>query len=275
MNGVPTLADLRKAKGLTQEEVADAVGISTISVSRHERGESAPKKARTRRAYARLYAVSLATINRIFDNVEDDGVNDDEDEHRLAPEWMSAYLAFERSAASVEAYEPFVVNGLLQTESYARALIGQAEPSDKQVDRLVRLRMSRQEAVLRADDPLDLLVVQGEGAIRLTVGGRHVMREQITHLVDVASMPNVTIRMLPFSAGPHMADKGSFIFLRPPWEESPSVVYVEQYFRGANYIEKKGEIKPFAELWAEIRAWCPSADESVEIIRELGEELYG
>lgn len=37
------LIDLRKSKGLTQEELAKIVGISQNSISRFETGESIPK----------------------------------------------------------------------------------------------------------------------------------------------------------------------------------------------------------------------------------------
>lgn len=44
-----------------------------------------------------------------------------------------------------------------------------------------------------------------EGALRRQVGGPDVMAEQISYLNDAAGNPNITLEILPFTAGAHTA----------------------------------------------------------------------
>ncbi|BBF99385.1 MULTISPECIES: helix-turn-helix domain-containing protein [Pseudonocardia] len=53
----PTLADRRRALGLTQEQVGERLGVSVEMIRRHERGAARPGE-RLRRGYTRLYRAS-------------------------------------------------------------------------------------------------------------------------------------------------------------------------------------------------------------------------
>lgn len=55
------LAELRRAKGLSQEELAGSLGVSRQAVSKWERGESSPDTDNLI-ALARLYGVSLDAL---------------------------------------------------------------------------------------------------------------------------------------------------------------------------------------------------------------------
>ena len=138
----------------------------------------------------------------------------------------------------------------------------------------MQLRMSRRLALLRQESPLRLMLVLSEGAIRLQVGNNALMQRQIAHLLDMARRENVTIRLLPFAAGSHIADKGAFTLSTPPWEEAPNVLYQETYLSGASYVEEEKDIRKFSALFGRLRSMCLSHAESLQMIRELEEELY-
>ncbi|WP_372449332.1 DUF5753 domain-containing protein [Streptomyces montanisoli] len=92
--------------------------------------------------------------------------------------------------------------GQFQTEAYARALFEAAIPplpADEFEGRIAH-RVQRHRAVDRTDAPPYRLVVH-EAALRIEVGGRKVLREQLTHLMAAADRDNVTIQAIPFSAG--------------------------------------------------------------------------
>ena len=57
----PRLAERRQARGLTQDQVADAIGITTEMVRRHEKGENRPSPD-YRRRYSALYRASQADL---------------------------------------------------------------------------------------------------------------------------------------------------------------------------------------------------------------------
>ena len=65
------LAELRRAKGYSQESLAHELGLSRQAVSKWERAESSPDTENLI-ALAKLYGVSLDELLRVDDDVEDD-----------------------------------------------------------------------------------------------------------------------------------------------------------------------------------------------------------
>ncbi|ONH34460.1 MULTISPECIES: Scr1 family TA system antitoxin-like transcriptional regulator [Protofrankia] len=68
------------------------------------------------------------------------------------------------------------------------------------------------------------------------------MRAQLEHLIALSAWPNITIQIMPFALGAHVAECGAFTILRFPGPESPAtdqtdVVYLEQ-LTGALFLDK-------------------------------------
>lgn len=128
----------------------------------------------------------------------------------LSPETMD-FIGLEADACSIEFFEIILIPGLLQTEAYARALIGTgpfAHDKDR-VERLVEIRMRRQEILTRPDPPRVWAIVD-EAALHRLVGGSEVMREQLQRLAEVSVLPWITLQILPFEAGAHWGVTGAF-----------------------------------------------------------------
>ena len=89
----------------------------------------------------------------------------------VLPTGFGIYVGLEAEAASLRVYEAQVVHGLLQTEDYARAVMStvRRRQTPDEIDRLVELRMQRQEVLLRAD-PLELWIILDEAVLRRMVG---------------------------------------------------------------------------------------------------------
>ena len=107
------------------------------------------------------------------------------------------------------------VHGLMQTEDYARAviLISHAHAPAAEVDRRVSLRMTRQRLFTQQDAP-ELWAVLDEAALRRPPAGRAVMRAQVEHLLQLTELPNVTLQIVPFEAGPHaVLHNGDYVAL--------------------------------------------------------------
>lgn len=130
----------------------------------------------------------------------------------------------------MRSYEPLVVPGLMQTEPYARAVIEATSivQTPSQVEETVSVRISRQRLLHGPGDPIHLVAVLDEAVIRRRIGGRDVMSEQLEHLVHLGALPNVEIRVAPFSAGAHAAMDGKFCLLSFPEPEVPDLLYLEQ-----------------------------------------------
>jgi hypothetical protein len=142
-----------------------------------------------------------------------------------------------------------LIPGPLQTEAYSRAVATAIEPGRPtvEVDRLVNIRQQRQ-ARLTGDRPPVLSAVIHESALRTWVGGPDVMRSQLQRLLELAALPNVTVRVLPFRAGEHAAMGSSFTILRLPDPVDSQVVYLEDLW-SADYVDRQPQVDAYTEVF--------------------------
>ncbi|WP_073489843.1 DUF5753 domain-containing protein [Streptoalloteichus hindustanus] len=187
---------------------------------------------------------------------------------------LAEYFELEAEADAVHVVEGELIPGLLQTESYARAVIGGADPhvAPEDVDRLLAIRMDRQTR-LAGEQPLRLEVVLGEGALHWQVGAPKVQREQLRHLVAVASAtPTIEIRVLPFSAGAHPALGRNFTLLSFAGHPEPEMVYVENV---AVFVltDDEAEVKRYGVSYARVRATALSPEDSVSLIARVADGI--
>ena len=191
----------------------------------------------------------------------------------VIPEWLNLYLGLEEAASQLFWYESELVPGLLQTEGYARAVIsaGHRDAEAEEVSRRVQARLGRQALLTRMTSPLTIGVLLNEAVLRRPVGGPQVMLGQLHHLADAALLPNVSIRVVPFSAGLHRGVlSGPFVILRFPLksdgqESEPPVVYVDG-FTGALYLEQPSEIHRYHDAYADIAATASDEPDSRTLI---------
>lgn len=162
----------------------------------------------------------------------------------------------------------------MQTENYYRSLLridpSLPEESDEEQDLRVEVRLKRQERLTGPDAP-KLWAILNEAALRREVGGRTVMKEQLEHLVSVSRPRNITLQVLPFSAGAHAAVDGAFHILGFPEHTDPSVVYL-QFRRGSLYLEEPADLAEYTEIYEHLRAVSLSPDRSIELIARIAEE---
>ncbi|MBA0053953.1 XRE family transcriptional regulator [Streptomyces sp. AJS327] len=221
---------LRDRLGLTTEEVGTHLNCHNSKVSRVELA----RRMCTRKDFAalmELYEVDeekRAELTELATRAM-----------QRIPPWWEAYadvisanyaefLAYEAEAVRCFEYQPLLIPGLLQTQDYARAITGPgfAALGPDQIDSLTEVRMRRQERIGdRASLALDAVVT--EAALRLQVGGRDVMRAQLRHLASIASMKDITFRVIPFSAGENGASTGAFTLFSSGQGVDPDVVFME------------------------------------------------
>jgi transcriptional regulator with XRE-family HTH domain len=193
----------------------------------------------------------------------------------VLPEPFVDYIVMESAAAEIMTYEAQFVPDLLQTADYARA-IAAAEPGyrDGRADQEAAAKASRQDLVLGGDGRLS--VVMGEAALRQQVGGPDVMAAQIRHLAALArDYPNVTLQVLPFSAGAHaVAGSGSLAILRFPDAPSLGVVYLEA-LSGGVYLESQVDVASYIRAFALLRASALTAASTATMLGEMADPLDG
>jgi hypothetical protein len=189
------------------------------------------------------------------------------------PDWFEVYVGLEAEAATIFGYDAEFVPGILQTEDYAWA-VHQAQlvsATNGEINRLVKVRMARQE-ILRSSDAPQLWLILNEAVIRRVVGNGSVMREQLERLIDASRMPNLTVQVIPFNAGAHAAMDGSFSLLGFPEPNDPQIVYIE-YHTGALYLEKQAEVTRYRLMFDHLRASALPVDASRALMARVAEEL--
>jgi len=234
------LRERREARGITRGEAARAIGASESKISRLEGGK-APFKTADVSELLTCYDVLGVERDALMEMARYANVPGWWHEYsNVLPDWFETYVGLESAAAVIHTYEPLLIPGLLQTEPYART-IERTRPlrTDREVERRVELRKTRQELILGGGGR-KLWAVVDEGALRRPVGGHQVMRQQLAHLLDVGTVPNgnVSIQVLPFAAGAEVAGEvGAFSVFRFREQELPVIAYVE-HLVSAVYMDK-------------------------------------
>ena len=187
----------------------------------------------------------------------------------VLPEAFGDYLIMESAAAEIMMYESQLVPDLLQTAGYARAVASAAAgyQTDGQRDLVVAAKVARQEAILGGGTRLSIVI--GEAALRQEVGGPEVMAAQRARLAEVVrDLPNVTLQVLPFSAGAHAAaGSASLAVLRFPDTPSLGVVYLEA-MSGGVYLEGQVDVANYIRAFALVRAAALTAADTERLLRE-------
>jgi transcriptional regulator with XRE-family HTH domain len=237
------LRRLREQHGLTVEAAGHSIRASHSKISRMELGRVG-FRARDIRDLLTLYGVLDETerhsLLSLVDQANRPGWWHNYDD--VLPNWFEAYIGLEEAATRIRCYEVQFVPGLLRTADYTRAVVklGHPEGVDEEIRRRVDLRMARQKMLYRASPP-HLWAVVDEAALRRPLGGRDVMRGQLQHLIKLIALPNVTLQVMPFSAGGHAAAGGPFSILRFSERDLPDIVYLEQ-LTSAIYLDKRDDL---------------------------------
>lgn len=181
------------------------------------------------------------------------------------PSSYRQYIGMESAAEEIHNFEMIVVPGLLQTESYARAIVtGEATgPTPEAVTQRVAARLERQKLI--KEGRLRLVAVIDEAVLHRQIGGAGVMAEQIDALLAAAKLWNVTLQVIPFREGAYASMLSSFHVLRFPGDAE--VVYIEG-LTGDLYAEGD-DIAHCAAVFSSLRSSALSPSASTTMIRKI------
>lgn len=268
------LRRLRQAKGLTMHQVADFLDCSETRISRLETGKltGASLKPGEVRRLAELLGVQsadeLEDLLRLRAETEQSAWWEPYED--VIPTGLDTYLGLQTAATRERAFETVLINGLLQTPAYARAVLTEVGVnSPGAIERLVELRTSRTKLLHRTPNPLELEVVLDESALRRPVGGRDVMREQLDAVVRAAELPNVTVLVLPRERGAHAGLSGAFALIEA--EGQPAVAYVDSP-AGNLFLQKPRDVQRMDQVYARARAKALDPVQSLQLITAITEE---
>jgi transcriptional regulator with XRE-family HTH domain len=268
-----TLHRLREEAGISRETACQAIRASESKISRLELGRTG-FKLRDVADLCTLYGVTDHLQRATLLGMAQLG-NRPEWWHPyrdVIPAWFEPYLGLERAASVIRGYEVQLVPGLLQTQGYARAVIGSGHRGSPpaEIERRVELRMRRQQILHRPRAPR-LWALIDEAALRRPVGGRVTMSAQIRQLLAACDMPNLTVQVLTFRGSGHVAE-GPFTLLRLPGHELRDVIYLE-HLAAAVYLDRLDDVSYYVHMMDLLAVEAESADATKDILNKILAEV--
>lgn len=255
------LRAMRKHAGLTRDELGARIGYSGATIGMVESCHRAPPVG-----IGKLLDTEFG-LPGTFDRIE----------KRIRgipfPVSFRPFAHIEAEARALRSYEHSMVPGLLQTEAYARAVLA-TKPNTPQaeIDALVAERLARQAILERGEPSAPLLwALIDEGALTRPVAPAAVMREQLKYLLHMSTLPNVTIQVVPFSAGGHSGLLGAFIIAE--LADSAGIVFIEDTL-GGRVCEDPESVTEVTLCFDTLRSEALPKRASRELIERLAEEEW-
>ncbi|WP_327112558.1 helix-turn-helix domain-containing protein [Nocardia sp. NBC_01730] len=280
------LREAREGRGLTIAIAAEEVQLSFNGLQRLETGRAVKPRRQDVRELCMLYEVNaeqteqaVGLASRAATARGEDGITP---LGGLFSDAFNMYVGMERSARRLTSYA-VQVPGLLQTDDYARALIGAFlyDGSAEEIEQRVRVRRSRQVVVTRKASPVDLQLLLDESALHRMVGGPKVMAEQLRHLADVSTRPNVTLRIHPWSGGYTRGIlHGSFVILDFGTDNKgrpiePPVVYLDGGMSSDLYLERPEMVQRYTEMADAIGQTAMDEKTTRDLLRRVARSYDG
>ncbi|BCJ58963.1 DUF5753 domain-containing protein [Micromonospora endophytica] len=237
--------------GETAESLAAQVGVDPKTAARWVTPGRVPRPRRR---------TQLATIlGRDIEELWPDVLK------RSEPEWLRAWVDWEREAVALCWFEHCWVPGLLQTEAYARATLADEALTSAEVNDIVASRMSRQAILRRERPPLLIAVIHEQVLHQSAYGDRELMREQCERLATCAELPSVKVLIVPRDLGMYPGLGGGFIIAELP--DGEAVAHVDSQ-GPAQIVKDAASIATLNGRWERIRSETLPRPQSLDLIRK-------
>ncbi|MET8655488.1 helix-turn-helix domain-containing protein [Streptomyces griseus] len=244
----------REAAGLTQQELADLAFMTRSHIAHIEAGRRMPSGEDAQRLDRALGTGNVLTSFR--PGAEDDGVLAD---------YFSAARHLEQQATMIREFALSFLPGILQTEAYARTVLGMAfpPPSPTECDKAVVARLKRAEIFQGARAPV-VWAILDESSLRRPIGGPKVMADQLDHIIALTEAKLVRTHVLPMSLGFHSLLEGMLTLM---WfDDQPPVAYSEGV-RAGKLHESPAVVEALQSRYALALSDSLSREESLAVVK--------
>ena len=258
------LRGYREERHLTAVAVAKATYIKPTQISRLETGQRPPQELHVQ-VLCQFYGLDSQTTEQLMQmalEAREEGWWDSYDLEEPTEE----YISLEAAASHIDNFEFTVIPGILQTRGYATEVVRpvRAAFSEERIAQTVESRLARQ-SILTGDSPVQYHAILDEGVLHRTIGGGRTMRDQLHHLIEVSERPNVTVQVLPFSAGANPGLDGAFAVLHFTGD-LPSAAYTEGQL-GQTFQYKPGEVERCLRAFRTLADLAADEETTRQIIR--------
>lgn len=250
----------REARGWTQAELSDRLGVSPGHISAVEVARKSPSVHFAKLADTAFGLVGTdATFERQWREMQ----------HGFMLEGYPEYAGFQSRAAEIRLFETGVIPGLLQTREYTRVLTDSAvqrgEITPEQASERIDFLKEQQTTLVRTSPPL-VFAVLDESCIRNSIGGPVLMDAQLARLVEFARQSNTSLQIAPFSMGERKPLRRLVYLLTMP--DRSLMSYVESQTHG--HLERDlASVLPLVRAYHQLQIEAASQAESVAMIEQL------
>lgn len=257
------LREHREAAGVTLRVLATKLGKHHSVLARYETGEKRPEPETVAAIMTALGAsdgerTRVVALARAAEDTNWVAVGDSS--HRD----MTTLIEYERTANAIVEVATTVIPGVLQTYDYAHAIIEKWSPHDADVR--TAIRVGRRDVLTKRHAP-EFQAIITENALREPLGGTAVHSEQLRHMLAMAELDNVEIRIVRNGATDwNPAHAGSFIHFQ--FAKGAPIVYIE-HFSSLTLLHTPKEVKAFQNAIASLQDEAMSPEDSLAFIAKL------
>jgi len=264
------LREHRTRAGLTVDQVAERLMSSTSKISRMETAQRAVS-ARDVRDLCDIYEVDPLERERLLTLVRESKQRGWWHNYEDLGTGIDKLIGLQDAAVEIKDYESCIVPSLLQTETYARAAIRGILPeiSDAVLEERVEARLLRQKLLLKDDAPRFWALLD-ESVLHRHIGGIDGMKAQLERVLELGSLPNVTIQVIPYRVGAHPGLDSTFVFMR--FAEVSPIIFVEGLV-GYIFLDRESDISRYQEALTHLHSAALNPADSLDFISSAAHQL--
>jgi transcriptional regulator with XRE-family HTH domain len=257
----------RQAAGFDQPQAAEVIAAHQTRVSRIETGHVIARPIEIR-AMLKAYGVDEPEVRVKLEELAKQSNRRGwwlEHAAHLRPDYLD-HIALEDDATYIREWQPVLVPGLLQIPAYTEAVIGEvlAPVSPELVADLLKVRKARQAKVEEGGATYSAIIWEGAIAHPLVSAGVH--RDQLSAILEIGKRKNVTLQVLPFSAGALAALTSAFSTFSFDAQPTVEAVTLEN-LRGTSVLEGPEDLTAYANAYDLLRSAALAPEASAKLIR--------
>ncbi|MEW2165845.1 helix-turn-helix transcriptional regulator [Streptomyces sp. NPDC007084] len=261
------LKQYRQAAKIDQPKAAEIIAASQARISRLESGHVTARVIEVR-LLLDAYGVDDPEVRFKLEELAKHSKNRGwwlEHAAHLRPDYVD-HIALEDDATYIREWQPVMVPGLLQTPAYAEAVIA-ASPHDIEPERaaqLVKVQAGRQAKI--EEGGASYTAILWETVVAHPLVGVEIHREQLAAILAIGKRKNVTVQVLPLSAGVLAGYSSAFSSFS--FDEEPTVEAVTlDNLRGTSVLEGAEDLVAYANAFDLLRSVALAPEASAKFVR--------
>lgn len=187
-------------------------------------------------------------------------------------QYFERVLETEKQALTIEQWSPTLIPGLLQTEAYARTVIGaeRLQELPEETDEKVNARLARAQLFEVSHRTPEYWVILPEVLLWTSILPPPQMAEQLDHIAALIKRGRIFAQIVPWNSGPHPLMQSGVMVL--DFADAPPLVYMESQHHG-NVVDDPGFVKQYRRSYDLLRVAASPLGASLAMI-EIAAEDY-